>query len=293
MTLSALVIHNPTAGQKKDGILAKAIPLLAAAGVNVFVHETKTAGDATIITRKILTKKEAPNMIIAVGGDGTISEVAKGFPANTKTVLGVLPAGTANVLSFEQKIPRKAKGAVAVLLTGRVKKICMPRLNGERFSLMVGVGYDSLAVNAVSKELKQKIGPLAYIAAAIKAAKRFKEMNFTVTIDGVARRANSVIVTNAKKYGGPFTLVAKAEMSEPCLHVVLMGNAGLWAAIRYGVALALGRIDNLSDVEIVRGMDIHIEGPAGFPVQADGDDVCTLPVHIKMGSETVPMLVPS
>jgi len=77
------------------------------------------------------------------------------------------------------------------------------------------------------------------------------------------------------------------------LHVVLMGNAGLWAGLRYGFALALGRLHKLSDVEIVVGRDIHISGPDNFPVEADGDDVACLPVHIKMGSETLSLRVPN
>ena len=99
--------------------------------------------------------------------------------------------------------------------------------------------------------------------------------------DGRAYEAASVVVSNARFYGGRYLLAPEARLTDPLLHVCLFRHGDTCSVLRYAVALQRGRLANERGFQIVTGRDIRIEGDPGAPLQADGDIIAHLPVRIS------------
>jgi diacylglycerol kinase family enzyme len=136
-------------------------------------------------------------------------------------------------------------------------------------------------VRDVSSKLKRAIGKGAYVLETLRQLVVYKSKFYDVRVDGVAMRAASLLVCNGHYYGGRFVAAPQARLENPDLQVVLFQRKGRFAILRYTLALALGRLPTREDVRIVSARTIEIDGPAGEPVQGDGDIVAHLPARFE------------
>ncbi|WP_417790124.1 diacylglycerol/lipid kinase family protein [Terasakiella pusilla] len=288
------IIHNPVAGGSKRRRLAIALKALKQHAKKVKVSPTKYAGHGVIRADKALnrTHKKPYDIVCAAGGDGTIAEVANGMRGSDSPLL-VLPLGTANVFAREIGLGTSMRRIAAMVETLKEKTVYPGLIADRRFIMMVGAGIDSLAVAALDTKLKRKIGAVAYVIAAFKAVKRMKDLDLIIDVDGDQYKASQVVVTLGKKYGGPFTISPHASLHDPEFHVVLMKRKGFWAALKYGIALATGRLPYLKDVTITHGTKVTIDSPNSIPVQADGDYAGLLPVTLTMDEYPLTVLAPA
>ena len=124
-------------------------------------------------------------------------------------------------------------------------------------------------------------------------------MRYRVEIDGQVHEAASVIVTRARMYAGPYVVAPLAALGEPLLHVCLFGRWGRSHALRFGLALVLGRLPRMGGYRVVSGRDVriavlHDAGEVGRqPVQVDGDDALSLPISIALAARSVRLLQPT
>jgi diacylglycerol kinase family enzyme len=157
---------------------------------------------------------------------------------------------------------------------------------------MAGIGFDADVVASVSSDLKHRLGPLAYVVkSAVRAFDRLAP-DLEVEIDGVKRRAASVVACNGRFYGGPFIAAPAASLADDRLHVVLLKGSGPWAAAKYGLSLILGGLARLKDVEVLPARRLSIAGTPGRAIQADGDIVAHLPAEIVMDPAPVRLVYP-
>ena len=284
-----LAVFNPAAGRNRRPRFDRIIAILKSTGCPVTVVETTSKGHAESIAREA-----APDfdLIAAAGGDGTVNEIVNGL-AGKSLALGIIPLGTANVLSDEIGLARDAGGIARALALGPIRQIHVGTVNGRRFVMMAGVGFDANVVSDVSLALKKRLGALAYVWQATVQAFKDDHAPIAVTIDGVKYPAVSAVVCNGRRYGGPFIAAPDASLTDDQLHVLLMQGGGWLSVARYGAALMLGRIASLSDVSLVIGRDVAIEGVPGRPVQADGDIVARLPARITVDPEPVRLAFPA
>jgi diacylglycerol kinase family enzyme len=166
-------------------------------------------------------------------------------------------------------------------------------VNGRCFLVMAGIGFDAHAVASVSPRLKRRLGKGAYAVAVLRELLRNVVPRYRVTVDGREQQAASVIVAKGRFYGGRFVCAPEARLETPEFHVCLFERGGRWAVLRYGLALALGRLHRLKDFRIVRGRRIDIAGPPGDPVQGDGDIIARLPARIDLAPRPLLLLTPS
>jgi len=293
-----LAVFNPAAGRNRRDRFDEIVAHLRELGCFVSVVETEAPGHAEVIARESSADSDSKfDVIVAAGGDGTINEIVNGLSSGGRSgaslALGLMPLGTANVLADEIGFPRGAKAIARALALGPIHPIHVGRINGRRFVMMAGAGFDANVVHGVSLRLKKVIGPLAYVWQAAVQAFREDHAGCTVTIDGVAYETASVVACNGRRYGGPFIAAPEASLRDDCFHVVLMQGRGWINTARYGVNLILGRIGKLSDVLIVPGRDVVVRGIEGRPVQADGDIVAKLPAHISVDPEPVRLIFPA
>lgn len=276
-----LIIHNPTAGSRNANRLSRILALLEEENCQTTLAGTQYAGHATEIAAEAVAAKENWSAIVAAGGDGTICEVANGMH-DTDIPLGIIPLGTANVLARELEIGLGSRNVVSVLTSASPTRIFPGLMGDQRFMLMVGAGYDSLAVAELDPLEKKKYGAFAYILAALRAVKRFKGLSVRVTANGQSYEGASVIVSRGRLYGGPFTLVPNADLREPGLHILLLKDTGIWAALKYGAALATNRIWKLSSVDYIKAEgDVTIVMAPEFLCQCDGDRGPATPVTLS------------
>ena len=179
------------------------------------------------------------------------------------------------------------------IVRGAATPIHLGDVNGRRFVIMAGVGFDAFVVSRVPTWSKRGIGRVAYVAEALRAMLTYPFPPFRLTIDGVAADAASAVVANGRFYGGCFSCAPEARLGDPLLHVCLFERGGAWNAMRYAAALVQGRLHRLSDVRIVPATVVCVEGPEGDPVQCDGDIVCRLPARITVAPEAIHVIRPS
>ncbi len=288
-----LVIYNPTAGGSRRRRFEAVLADLADLGCPMDVRPTTGPGDAAVYARE--ADPAAHDLVVAAGGDGTINEVINGLVAHAgpggqaAVPLAVLPLGTANVLAAElgidlvpAHIARSiARGPAQLVSLGRACSGAETAAGGGRvFSLMAGAGFDARVVAGIDLRLKRLLGKAAYVLEGLYQMSRRKPPPLCVTVDGRAYEAASVVVSNARFYGGRYLLAPEARLTEPQFHVCLFRHGDTLSILRYALALQHDRLAEDERFRIVTGRNIRIEGDPGAPLQADGDIIARLPVDI-------------
>ncbi|WP_247895715.1 diacylglycerol/lipid kinase family protein [Azospirillum brasilense] len=291
-----LVIHNPVAGARRARRLGVVLDLLEQRhGAAVTLRATGGRGDAEAMARTV-----APGVfdaVVAAGGDGTINEVVNGLGARghgeTTIPLGIVPLGTANVLAHELDLPLDAEGVARVLAEGRPLPVHLGVANGRAFAMMAGAGLDARVVERVDARLKRLIGKGAYAVETLARIAAGGGGPYRVAVDGAEPvDVASVIVAKGHFYGGRFVCAPDARLADPRLHVCLFPRAGRGNALRYLWGVTAGRLPRFPDYRILPARRVVIDGPAGEPVQGDGDVIARLPVEIALAPWVLPVLAP-
>lgn len=283
------VVFNPVAGRRRSRLLAATLAELRKLGCSVAVAETAVKGDAEVFAAN--AHRDEYDVIAVAGGDGTINEVVNGLGVDAPP-LAVIPLGTANVLALElgfDECPAQLARAIAL---AEAHPIRVGRVNGRRFVMMIGVGFDAHVVAAVGPALKRRLGKGAYVLKSLTGFFRFPFRVYAVDIDGVRYRAASVIVSKGHYYAGPFVCAPDARLEAPFLHVCLFASEGPLAAMRYAIWLLLGRLPKRGDVAIVPAAEVRIDAESGEPVQGDGDILATGRVALDVDPRPVMALSP-
>lgn len=284
------VIYNPTAGGRKRALLEATLALLRQSGRTIDLRATQARGDAEVIARE-----SRGGLLVVAGGDGTINEAVNGLltAQGGAPSLALIPMGTANVLAAEIELRTTPEAIVRTITDGATARVHVGLANGRCFTAMAGVGFDAHVVAGVDLRIKRWLGKGAYILSAMWQLLRFRFPRYRVAIDGTPYDAASAIVAKGHFYGGRFVCAPGARIDRPEFHVCLFGRGGRWNILRYGLALAFGRLSRLADVRVVPGRSVIIEGPEGDPVQGDGDIIAQLPVHIEIAPTPLALIVPS
>ncbi|GLQ07901.1 diacylglycerol/lipid kinase family protein [Sneathiella chinensis] len=284
-----LVIHNPTAGQGNRKRLLRALEVMKRENCEFVIHQTEFPDHAVQLSRGAAEDGNW-TAVVAAGGDGTITEVARGL-RGSGVPLGVIPLGTANIFAREIGVGTSVEKAVRILLAAEPVAVTPGLAGGRRFLLMIGAGYDSLAVQALRSDQKRKWGAVAYLLAALRVRSRFHQMVVDIDIAGQRHSAAAAIITRARTYGGPFLLAPDAGLQQPDLQVVLLKRGGLLAAIGYGLALVTGRLSRLKSVEMLatRG-PVLLTSPEEMPCQTDGDSDRFAPLEIMLDDQPLNVL---
>jgi diacylglycerol kinase family enzyme len=175
---------------------------------------------------------------------------------------------------------------------GRPRPISVGVANGRRFLLMAGTGFDAHVVQHVNLALKRRIGKLAYAIQILRQLRTFAFPEYAVTIDGRTWKAASVLVANARYYGGRFVCAPAADLRTPTLEVCMFFNSGRLSVIGYALAMLAGRLPKLKSYRIVSAVKVHIDGGPDEPVQGDGDIIGHLDATIEVVPEALHLVYP-
>jgi diacylglycerol kinase family enzyme len=237
------------------------------------------------------------DLIVVAGGDGTINEALDGI-AGSDVPLGILPAGTANVLAMEMKLGRDPVKAARLLHEWEPRRISLgeltqPGRDPRRFLLMAGIGLDAHVVYHVSAGLKAKTGKFAYwVAGWSLLGKRLPQ--FEVEVDGVRRTCSFALVTRVRNYGGDFEIAREVTLLDDDFEVVLFEGRTTLSYVPYFAGMAMGKLAGLHGVTVLRARSMKIFGAsdARVHVQIDGEYAGKLPAELRVVPSAVRLLVP-
>ncbi len=288
-----LVIHNPTAGRRAARKFARWCRALEALGAAVTLEKTNGPLHARDLARGAdATRFDA---VAVAGGDGTINEAVNGL-VGSSLPLALLPLGTANVLANELGLPRNIEtlARIAAFAPARLvwpgEILSAERAEPWRFLLMAGVGFDAEVVAHLDLALKRRIGKGAYVLGSLAQLARHTGQCVDASVDGAALRCASLVVARAHFYGGRFVLAPKARLDQRQLHTVIFPEPSRGAALRYLAAVVVGRLSRQTDVAIRISERIELRGPAGAPVQIDGDIRAHLPASIRLADQPLAII---
>lgn len=216
-------------------------------------------------------------LVLAIGGDGTIRAVCEEL-AGTGIPVGIVPAGTGNLLARNLSIPLYLRAAVDVGLNGQDRAIDMVLVSGDdmddaTFLVMAGMGFDAAIMEGVNEDFKKKVGWLAYVWAALKAL-MFPAIKVEVSVDGgepSSHRARTVVIGNVGNLQGGMPLLPDAAIDDGQLDVVLLYPRRFlsWLPLAARVLTKNRRTD--ATITRMRGRVITVRASSHAPRQLDGD----------------------
>jgi diacylglycerol kinase (ATP) len=260
------VIFNPRARSQKGG---RVMRFIESHPDRLALHPTNYAGEARELAARFAAEGEP--VVIAAGGDGTLNEVVNGL-VGTKTMLGLLPAGTMNVFAREMGIPCDSlEQALLVIERGFVQEVDLFGANGSPFVQMAGVGFDALVIEETTWETKKLLGPLAYLLAAAKVLGAEPPKLEVVCPDGRREEGVAVLAGNGSLYGGPFKFFRNASNHDSKLDVLVYKEAGYRLVLDSLRGLAFGGIDLLDSTSYFQTSEFVVHSDREVPVQVDGE----------------------
>lgn len=277
-----LLVHNPTAGIIGDRLVRKVVARLIARGATVEAAPASRPGAGP------LENTGSYDAVIAAGGDGTVRALAA---RSGDLPLGIIPAGTGNVLAAEIGLPRRAEAIAEILARGPVVDIVGARANGAPFFVMAGAGFDGVVVRALDVGLKRLIGKAAYALPILRALASRPEP-LSVTIDGAPHAARWVVVTKARRYGGSFVIARSAGVLKPGFNAVLFTSTSRLVLLRQLLALAAGTLERETGVAIIPCRHVTVTSAVPVPAQIDGDAFGVSPLLIEADGPRLRLIVP-
>ena len=227
-----------------------------------------------------LAVDKGADVVLACGGDGTVRAVAEAL-AGTGVAMGLVPAGTGNLLARTVGTPDSVLAATRVALTGDDRAIDVGRIRidgaeEERvFLVMAGTGFDAAIMESTPEALKVRVGPLAYVISGLRAM-RGRRMRVALTLDegpALRRRTRTVVVGNSGTLLGGLVLMPRASLDDGLLDVVSIAPNSLAGWVAVALRVITKRPRGHERVEHWQARSIVIRTEAPQPCQVDGDPV--------------------
>jgi YegS/Rv2252/BmrU family lipid kinase len=273
-------VMNPVAGKgaarKADAALER---LLRASDLSYEIVRTEYAGHATALTRSASSP-----IVVAVGGDGTVNEVANELVGSSR-IMGIMPTGSGNDFVKSVGIPRSLRGALDVLKRRATRRIDVGRVScgtmqsgsmtyapARYFVNGIGTGFDAEVAQRVS-QIQRLTGTLLYLTAVLQTLGVYKAPYFHISVDGRQSEGKRLLIAtgNGKCAGGGFYLTPEADVSDGLLDFCMIQEVNVVRILRMIPAVMSGRRVNDPHVAYERAARIQLESPDSFCVHADGE----------------------
>lgn len=219
---------------------------------------------------EILAKESIADIVVAVGGDGTVNEVARGLVGSTK-VLGILPCGSGNGLAFHHRIPASPPKAIEILNKGHIIRLDYCRMNSHAFFCTCGVGLDAEVSKKFATDFSR--GFFSYIVDSVKLLFRYVPLNYCLSIDGKEQCVDATLITvgNANQWGNNAYITPDAKSDDGELDVTVIRRMNVFQMALLAVRLFSGSILKSSCVDAYRGRTVEIKRIEGGAAHFDGE----------------------
>ncbi|MFM8320866.1 MAG: diacylglycerol/lipid kinase family protein [Chloroflexota bacterium] len=266
-------------------------------GVYWTVEVTHAEGEAAEIARRLAAA--GAEVVAVYGGDGTIGEAAWGI-SGSATALAILPGGTGNVLAFEFGTPRTLAQAARLILDEHDIRLVdlgeVSSSSGQRqYLLRAGAGLEALAMLRAPRELKERLGLVAYGLAGVQALIEAKPVRYRLELDGRAEEAQGVLcsIANSAHLGlsPTLNLFPVVDIQDGLLNVMVMTRVDLENII----ALLSKRIEDHGALGRMRHWQVRqalITADPPQSVQVDGDPFGSTPLRVRSIPQALRVIVP-
>jgi YegS/Rv2252/BmrU family lipid kinase len=255
-----LFIVNPISGRGKK---AKIVELVKSKGHKLLF--TEYAGHA-----EVLAREASEEVVVAVGGDGTVNEVARGL-IGTDKLLGIIPCGSGDGLARHLGLSHNIEKAIKSVEQGKWRAMDAAEVNGRLFFSVCGVGFDAVVSERFAKCGKR--GLINYIRQGLKTWFNYSAESYTLEIDGVSVEHKALFITvgNSNQWGNGAKITPLADCCDGILDITVVEEFGVlelpWLAYR----LMSGSAHKSRRVHTYKGGEIRIIRHTDGPAHADGD----------------------
>lgn len=287
----ALLVANPIAGRGRARAAAREMAAgLARRGIECETYATTARDDARIRVRCLSPDVD---LVIAVGGDGTVREVLEGL-VDRDVPIAILPLGTANVMSLDLGLPRDVDRALEMIAAGRTTRLDTARVNDRHLSFLVtGIGFDAMVVRELEARRTGAITKLDWGRAAWRTIAEYSPSALTVEIDGerIDGAFGHVLVSNIVHFAGFRTLCAERRIDDGFFEAYLFEESSKASLAGYALRGLLRRLPGGS-CRMKRVKQIRVTSEIPVAVQVDGDWRGTTPVEIAVTGAQFRVVIP-
>ena len=251
---------------------------------------TEKAGHAIQLAKEGVNQEF--DFVAAVGGDGSVNEVAQSL-IHTNTTLIVLPGGSGNGFSMHLGLGRSIQKAIQFINTGKVIEVDTCTANDRFFINVSGVGFDARIAYKTKKNKKRGFFP--YLLTSIREAWKFKAQKLKIKVDDqfISGEYAAAVIANASMYGYHFTIAPTASMQDGIMDLMLIKKASLFRYF-FAVFRFLNRTLHKSKItETLQGRSISIEMESDNYLHVDGEGYKTEKELIfKINPKSLKVLAP-
>ncbi len=285
-----LFIVNPIAGiGKYVSVVASVEELLDKKKFEHNIVFTKAPKHATELASQAAENNY--DIVVAVGGDGTMHEVGKGL-IGSSTALAIIPRGSGNGMARNLRIPVRIQRNLKVLNDCKTIKIDTVNINEDKFLGIAGVGFDALVAWEFSKFGKR--GLPSYVKITLREFSNYISQNYELNIDGVSfcRNAFMISFANSAQFGGNAVIAPAAKIFDGKIDVSILDKFPINALPNMAYKLFTNSIDKSKYLEIIRGEKIFVKQPFDY-VHLDGEPfLMGKELHIKVNPLSLNIVVP-
>jgi diacylglycerol kinase (ATP) len=286
----AVIAHN---GKNLGGGLPELRKVLAQREVgDVFWREVSKSRFAPKQVKNALA--EGVDLIFVWGGDGMVQRCID-VVAGTDARLAIIPAGTANLLATNLGIPKDIEAAVEIGLADNLRSIDVGRMNGERFAVMAGAGFDARMIGDADGALKDRVGRLAYIWTGAKNIRQ-KPFRAKITVDGARwydGDASCILFGNVGKLFGGVEAFEDAHPDDGLLELGVVTAEGVreWAGTM--VRAVVGTASKSPHAQTTKVRSVRIKMDRKVPYEIDGGErKKTRKLRVEIEPDAVHLCVP-
>ena len=236
------------------------------------IRLTEYAGHAAEIARECVA--ENIDVVVAVGGDGTVNEVARSL-AHSDTALGIIPCGSGNGLARHLCIPMDIRKAIGIINRCKIEPLDYGIINDMPFFCTCGMGFDAFISLKFAEAGKR--GPITYVENVLKEGLKYKPETYEVEDETGAKKYKAFLIAcaNASQYGNNAYIAPKATMTDGLMDVIIMEPFDVFDAPQISLDLLNKTLNKNSKIKTFRAKRIHIHRSKPGAIHYDGDPIMT------------------
>lgn len=274
MKKKIVFIMNPISGtSSKAGIPSLIDSTLDKELFEYEIRMTERAGHASEIATE--AKNNHIDIVVAVGGDGTVNEVARSI-VHSDTALGIIPCGSGNGLARHLLIPMNIGKSIEIINQCEIHDLDYGVINDYPFFCTCGMGFDAFISLKFAEAGKR--GPLTYIENVLREGLKYEPETYTVMADDETSQHKAFLIScaNASQYGNNAYIAPQASMSDGLMDVIIMEPFGLIDAPQISIEMFNKTLNkNNSKIKTFRCKKLHVHRDTPGAIHYDGDPVMT------------------
>ena len=265
-------ILNPWAGVRPGRRTREAVERGRPSWSDYAVYLTREAGHATELACEAVAA--GADLVLAVGGDGTVNEVARGL-LGSSAALGIVPVGSGNGLARALRIPLRPEAALAALERGIRRRMDVGFLNGRPFLNVAGVGFDAVVGHAFHESGRRggRRGLFGYVRLCVAELRTYRPQRLAVEVAAERIDLSAFVVTfaNGLQYGSAAVINPGAKLDDGRLEIVIFENGPWWRSLAAVPRLFLGGLERSPSYRRLPGNAALVTAGTPAPVHCVGD----------------------